>query len=96
MRGPGGGRPHQSSREARTDTDRAGPSPGPPLGRGRPAPTAPQGAGAAVDRGLEAVSAPDGAGGLQREEGTPSDGGGTQGLTASVLHVHSFLSLPLG
>ena len=49
-----------------------------------------------MDRGLEAVSAPDGAGGLQREEGTPSDGGGTQGLTASVLHVHSFLSLPLG
>nr|CAI9704892.1 unnamed protein product [Rangifer tarandus platyrhynchus] len=50
----------------------------------------PQGAGAGVDRGLEAVLAPDGAGGLQGEEGTPSDGGGTQGLTASVLHVHSF------
>lgn len=49
-----------------------------------------------MDRGLEAVSAPDGAGGLQGEEGAPSDGGGTQGLAASVLHVHSFPEPPPG
>ena len=37
-----------------------------------------------------AVSAPGRAGGLQGEGAAPSDGGGTQGLTASILHVHSF------
>ena len=41
-------------------------------------------------RAWRAVSAPGGAGGLQGEGAAPSDGGGTQGLTASVLHVHSF------
>ena len=48
-----------------------------------------------MGRGL-VPSPPQTAGGPQREKGTPSGGGGTQGLAASVLHVHSLLSLPLG